>query len=151
MGPTGLKFCRFCFIGPDYVVNKQDVLDCPLDMNRYHHQHQQMRHEVDFNIRKKGDKKAYRTQWGINKNRPALFDLIPALDNILTRVLDPAHLEYKGMVAHMHDMIFDAYLIPEARLEYGRVLKLWLFPPGWLALLSLISYLKGYDLSYYGK
>ena len=92
-------------------------------MNRFHHQHLQMRHELDHNLYKKGDQNAYKTQWGINKTRPALFDLTPGLDIIIIRPPDPAHSEFKGIAAHIHEILIDTFFTPTSRLEYYSALR----------------------------
>ncbi|KAM7201547.1 hypothetical protein V8F20_004775 [Naviculisporaceae sp. PSN 640] len=154
LGPTALKFCRFCYIGPTHVINEKDVLSDDFyqpENLRYHHQMLQMRHEIE-NVLTTGNKqKAYSKQWGINQQRPALFDLSPALDVILSRPSDPAHSEYKGVTAFIHEMLIKAILTPSAVMEYARVLRSWPFPPGWTVLPSPVAYLKSYDLTAHAK
>ena len=100
-----------------------------------------MRYEFEYNIYKKGDKNAYKTQQGINKTKPALFDFTPGLDIIITRPPDPVHLEYKGtfgrlckiivlklififlsIAAYMYKMLIDVFLTPPTYLEYYYIL-----------------------------
>ncbi|KAK3402707.1 hypothetical protein B0T20DRAFT_342182, partial [Sordaria brevicollis] len=53
----------------------------------------------------------------------------PALDIILTRPPDPAHSEYKGIVAETHEMILEVFLTSKAKAEYSYNIRHWPFPP----------------------
>lgn len=69
----------------------------------------------------------------------------------MIRVLNLAYSEFKSIVIYIYNILFNIFLIPKVVLEYGKVLYGWPFLLGWLVLLLLIFYLKGYELIYYGR
>jgi hypothetical protein len=93
------------------------------------------------------DKRTYGSQWGLSEERPALIDISPALDLILSRPPDPAHSEYQGMTALLHGLLIDGILTPTAQKSYGQVLRLCPFPPDWERLQSPIHHLRSYSLA----
>jgi hypothetical protein len=97
------------------------------------------------------DKRAYGSQWGLSEEQPALVDISPALDLILSRPPDPAHSEYQGMTALLHGLLLDGILTSAAQKSYGRVLRLWPFPPGWERLQSPIHHLRSYSLAAHAR
>lgn len=152
-GPTGLKFCRFYFMGQQHVVD-QNILDPSWDntrTGRFHHSHLEMRNEMDHLLKTGEGRRQYGTQWGISENRPHLFDLTPALDVIMSRPPDPAHSEFKGMSSRYQKLLLDVVLTNNSKLEYGRVLRTWPFPAGWSHLTSPLYHLKNWDLSAHAK
>ena len=110
-----------------------------------------MRHEFDYNLYKKGDQNAYKTQQGINKTRLILFDLIPGLDIIIIRPPDLAYLEFKGIAVYIYEMLIDIFFILIFRLEYCSTLQHQRFPPGQGSIPSPKYYLKSYNLLAYSK
>ena len=148
-GPKALKSCRFCYIGQSARKpgNPAAVLDFDVQTHgRYHHQVVEMRRQMD-SLGTAARKKAYGSQWGLAEERPALVDLSPALDLVLSRPPDPAHSEFKGLTELMHALLLNEVLrAPEAK-AYTLKLRTWPFPPGWGRLQSPLHHLRSYSLS----
>jgi hypothetical protein len=148
-GPKALKPCRFCHYGQATIKSgvASDILDFDvITHGRYHHQAEQME-----SLKTATDKRTYGSQWGLSEERPALIDISPALDLILSRPPDPAHSEYQGMTALLHGLLVDGILTPTAQKSYGRVLRLWPFPPDWERLQSPIHHLRSYSLAAHAR
>jgi hypothetical protein len=152
-GPKALKPCRFCHYGQSTIKSgvASDILDFDvITHGRYHHQAEQMRKQME-SLKTATDKRTYGSQWGISEEKPALIDISPALDLILSRPPDPAHSEYQGMTALLHSLLLDGILTATAQKSYGRVLRLWPFPPGWERLQSPIHHLRSYSLAAHAR
>lgn len=61
---------------------------------------------------------------------PALYQLSPALDIILSRPADLAHSEYNGLSQLMHNLLIKAELLLVAQIEYAKLLRNFLLPAG---------------------
>jgi hypothetical protein len=77
-----------------------------------------MRKQME-SLKTAADKRTYGSQWGLGEKRPALVDISPALDLILSRPPDPAHSEYQGITALSHGFFLDRILTPTAQKSYG--------------------------------
>jgi hypothetical protein len=62
---------------------------------------------------------------------PALTQISPALDILLSRPGDPAHSEYKGLSNLMHSLLLDSVLTISATRSYAALLRSFPFPPTW--------------------
>jgi hypothetical protein len=103
---------------------------------RYHRQTVEMHKEMG-SMKSAAAKRQYGSQWGLG-DIPALADLSPALDLIMSRPPNPAHSEYQGMTELMHGLLIDGILTGTSQNEYIRQLRVCPFPPGWERLMSPI-------------
>ncbi|KAK3896551.1 hypothetical protein C8A05DRAFT_39905, partial [Staphylotrichum tortipilum] len=148
-GPRAHKFCRCCFafagqraVDPD-VLLKFDITT----HGRFHVQTTEMQHMLTTGLKNASERKRFCSQWGMAEELPALLQLSPALDLVLSRPLDPAHSEYNGLGNLMHFLLRDGILTKTARAEYALELRTWPFPPGWQRLQSPIHHLSSYKMS----
>lgn len=89
----------------------------------------------------------YGKQWGLVEAHPPLVCVSPALDLILSRPMDAAHLEFNGLSHLMHVLLRDGLLWNDAlRTEYALELRVWKFPPGCRCLQSPLYHLTQYTL-----
>jgi len=152
-GPKALKPCRFCYYGQKDIKsdNPSDILDFDvITHGRYHRQTVEMRKELD-SLKTGAAKRQYASQWGLSEQTPALIDISPALDLILTRPPDPAHSEYQGMTELMHRLLLDGILTGVSQKQYGRELRVWSFPAGWERLMSPLHHLRSYSLAAHAR
>ena len=139
--------CRFCYINAD---ERGDV-DFDHHLNgRYHHQVVAMREDMET-IRTKGQKEKYCKKWGMSLEPPALAQISPALDILLSRPGDPAHSEYKGLSNLMHSLLLDSVLTTSATRSYAALLRSFPFPPTWPRVQGPLRYLKSYSLSEHAR
>jgi hypothetical protein len=152
-GPRAKKFCRFCLIGQKAVESGRpnDVLDFDIVTHgRYHFQTVEMRKELNSKPTN-AKTNAYAAQWGLGTTNPALADISPALDLIMSRPPDPAHSEYQGITELMHTLLLGGILSEAGKEAYARNLRTWPFPPGWGRLQSPLHHLKSYSLASHAR
>lgn len=117
--------CRFCYV----TSLERDRLDLDLSRtSRYHHQIVKMRAEIRA-AHTNATRERYGTKYGMDTGDPALIQISPALDIVLSRPGDPAHSEYSGMSKQLHLLLVEAILTVQAAKAYATVLRQWPFPP----------------------
>ncbi|KAK3403030.1 hypothetical protein B0T20DRAFT_449951 [Sordaria brevicollis] len=151
-GPRGTKFCRCCFTSkgagrrndPDAQINFDTTTN-----GRYHFQILEMQQ----NMATMNDTAAakYGTQWGIKDPFPALVNLSPSLDIVMSRPYDAAHSEFNGIAQMIHELLCDSILTPTGKAEYAVQLRAWPFPPGWQRLQSPFSHRLSWQMVHYGR
>lgn len=152
-GPKALKPCRFCYYGQQAIKSNDPSAILDFDIvahGRYHRQTIEMHKEMD-SMKTGVAKRQYGSQWGLSEDLPALVDISPALDLIMSRPPDPAHSEYQGMTGLMHGLLLDGIMTGTSQKEYARQLRLWPFPPGWERLMSPIHHLRSYSLAAHAR
>lgn len=113
---------------------------------------EQERHAADDNlVRNKTAREEYANGLGMSVVRPPLQKISPALDIVLSRPPEPAHSEYNGLSQLVHGLFIKQVLIPKALIEYGRILRSFVFPPGWPRLKNPLHYLGSYTLSEHAR
>ncbi|KAI1104417.1 hypothetical protein F4804DRAFT_332300 [Jackrogersella minutella] len=157
LGPSASKFCRFCLIGRKTMQDAFDnedpseILYFNIDKHgRFCHQIRDMRRMMD-SLPTIKQRQTYSSQWGMTMRKPALMQISPALDPIMTRPSDAAHSEYNGLNNLMHGLLIKDILTQKAGREYYGMLRTWRFPPGWHRLQSPIHYFMQYNLSAHAK
>ncbi|OTA53841.1 hypothetical protein K449DRAFT_389592 [Hypoxylon sp. EC38] len=157
LGPSAGKPCRFCMMGRktlyDALENDDpsEILYFDIEKHgRFCFQTGDMRRTMD-NLRTPKERQEYASQWGLTLRKPALIQISPALDTVLSRPPDAAHSEYNGMSNLMHTLLIKHILKPKAAREYYYMLRTWKFPAGWHRLQSPIHHLLQYNLSAHAK
>jgi hypothetical protein len=139
--------CRFCFIT---TKQRGDLSYDTFLCGRYHFQTIEMRKDMEAK-KTKSAKEKYARKWGLDTAHPALVDISPALDIILSRPSDPAHSEYQGLSRIMHNLLLDTILIKAAGREYAAKLRCFPFPPSWPRVQGPLHHLKSHRLSEHAR
>ena len=109
MGISGTMGCRFCKVSKSERLN----LDCDIVGNRRSHPElvRQQRHAAA--MWPGANRTDYCTKHGLTHDPvgpPALAEITPALDLIMTRPGDAAHSELRGMAKMMHSLLTEAII-----------------------------------------
>ena len=150
VGVSGTMGCRFCKVSKKERPN----LDFDVVNNRRSHPElvRQQRHVAAMSpgIQRNN----YCTTHGLATHdpvgRPALAEITPAFDLIMTRPADAAHSELQGMAKMMHSLLVEAILTPTGLTKYCCVLIQVPFPVGWGRLQSPM-HLNSYTLQEHAR
>lgn len=106
LGPQATHSCRCCFVAD----SEQNNLEYDtLTNGRFHHESYRMRRHVGT-LRTMREKAEYCQNNGMGMDNPPLVTLSPALNLILSRPSDPAHLEYAGISKQLHLLLVNTIL-----------------------------------------
>jgi hypothetical protein len=69
------------------------------------------------------DRDQYSVTYSIEKDKPRLCQIAPALDRILTRPGNPAHSEFNRLTQLIHELLVDSILTNKALNLYHKTLR----------------------------
>lgn len=140
---------RLCYV----PTEERRLLDYNIFTNRrYYRTVLAIREDID-NLPTNAVRQVYGVTQGINPDLGliALFKLLLALNIVLSRLGDPAYLEYQGLSSIMYKLLIEAILTLSAAKEYRAILRSFPFLPSQLRVQGLLYYLKSYSLSKYAR
>lgn len=152
LSPIATFGCRSCLIPKE---KRSDLYFDIVSQGRFYYKHQRIRAYMDTSeardINTKAKVKLYSQQFRMAPNPLALYQLSLALDIILSRPADPAHLEYNGLLQLLHNLLIKAELSLAAQIEYTKLLRNFLLLASQRKLQSPIYYLSSYTLSQHAR
>ena len=138
--------CRTCLC----PSTERGNLDFDVTTTGRYHQETVAARENAQRMSKTGQKK-YLQSLGMRAEVPAMVQLSPTLDLIMSRAYDAPHSEWRGLGRIIQSLLFSSILSKEGAKQYLHAFQRFPYPPGWSKIQSPAYYIWSWSLSEAGK